>query len=100
MQFYDDKKPNRYITYLDANSLYDWEENEYLPYNGSKWLNQKEIDKLLLNLIECKSIERNSSNGCILEVDLAYPDKLHELNNDYHLDPEKLEITPNMLFGR
>ena len=60
-------------------------------------VNQKQFDKLKLDLIGCNFIEENSSNGYILEVDLAYPDKLHELNNDYPLDPENLEISGNML---
>ena len=33
----------------------------------------------------------------MLEVDLKYPDELHDLHNDYRLAPEKLEITQNML---
>ena len=63
-----------------------------MPYGGFKWLNQKEIDKLLLN-----SIGENSSDGYILEVDLEYPDELHKLHNDYPLASEKLEISCNML---
>ena len=33
----------------------------------------------------------------MLEVDLEYPSKLHDLRNDYPLAPEKLEISQNML---
>ena len=33
----------------------------------------------------------------MLEVDLEYPDKLHNLHNDYTLAPEKLEINQNIL---
>ena len=51
--------------------------SQYLPYSEFKWLNQKEIDKLLLNLIGCNFIEENSPNENILEVDLEYPDTLH-----------------------
>ena len=36
---------------------------QYLPQRGFKWLNQREINKLLLNLIEYNSIEENSSDG-------------------------------------
>ena len=30
--------------------------------------------------------------GCILEVDLEYPEELHNLHNEYPLAPERLEI--------
>ena len=59
MECYDSSKESKYITYLDA--------NQYLPYSGFKWLNQKEIDRFDVN-----SIEGNSSIGYILEVDLEY----------------------------
>ena len=34
------------------------------------------------------SISENISIGFILEVDLEYPDKLHELHNDCPLGPQ------------
>ena len=71
--------------------------SQYLPYNGFKWSSQKEIDKLLLNLIGCNFIEENSSDGYILEVDLEHPDKLHEMHNNYPLAPEELGINHNIL---
>ena len=61
-------------------------------YIGFKWLNQIEIYKFCLNLIE-----ENSSVGYILKVDLEYPDKIQELHNDYLLATEMLEISHNML---
>ena len=91
MQSYDDKKPSKYITYLDANNLYGWAMSQYLPYGEFRWLNQKEIDKFCLN-----SIGKNSSIGYILEVDLEYPDESNELHNDYPLAPEKPKISHNM----
>ena len=66
--------------------------SQYLPYGGFRWLSQKEIDKFDVN-----SFGENGSVGCILEVDLEYPHELHELQNNYSLAPEKLEISHNML---
>ena len=43
------------------------------------------------------SINEKSDVGYILEVDLKYNDKLHELHNVYPLAPEKLAITNDML---
>ena len=82
--------------YLDTNNLYGGAMTQYLPCGGFKWLNQKEINKFCLNSIEYNSIEKNSSYEYILEVDLEYPDELHELHN-YPLAPEKLEINRNIL---
>ena len=39
------------------------------------------------------SINEKSDVGYILEVDPEYPNKLHELHNDYPLAPEKLAVT-------
>ena len=89
IECYDSSKESKYITYLDANNLYGWEMCQYLPYNGFKWLNQKEIDRFDVN-----SIEENSSIGYILEVDLKYPSELHELHNGCPLAPETFEISP------
>ena len=43
------------------------------------------------------SVSENSSMGYFLEVDLEYPSELHDSHNDYPLDPEKLEISSDML---
>ena len=75
--------------YEDSNNLHGWLMTQYLP--GFKWLNQKEIKKLNVNLFS-----GNSSDGYILEVDLEHPDELHDLHNDYPLAPEKLEINYNI----
>ena len=92
MECYDSSKENIYIIYHDATNLYGWEMSQYLPYNGFKWLNQKEISDFCLN-----SVSENSSIDYILEVNLDYPSKLHDLHNDYPLPPEKFAISQNML---
>ena len=71
--------------------------SQYLPYGGFKWLNQNKIDKFDVNSIECNSIEEKRSIGDILEVDIEYPDELHEMHNDYPLAPQKLKINHDIL---
>ena len=84
------KKLSTFITYLDMNNLYGWTMSEYLPYGGSKQL--KNIDNF-----DIMSISDRSPIGYILEVDLEYPDELHELHNDFPLAPEKLIVSSDML---
>ena len=72
------------------NNLYGWAMSEYLPYGEFKWL--KNVDKFDVNLIS-----KQSPIGYFLEVDLEYPDELHELDNDYPLALEKLAFSSDML---
>ena len=50
-------------------------------------------------LINCDlmSINEKSLVGYLLEVDFEYPDKLHELHNDYPLASEKIAVSSDML---
>ena len=90
MNDYDSNKQSAFITYLDKNNLFGWSMSKYLTYGEFKWL--KNVDEL-----DVMSINDKSSIGYILEVNLKYPKKLHNLHNDYPLAPEKLFVTNDML---
>ena len=90
MNDYDPEKLSTFITYLDMNNLYGWAMSEYLPYGGFNWL--KNVDTF-----DVMSISEKNPIGYFLEVDLQYPDELHELHNDYPLVPEKLAVSSDML---
>ena len=92
MKEYDEKAPSKYIMYLDANNLYGWAMSQYLPTGGFRWMTQKQINKINLAMYK-----ENSEKGFIAEVDLKYPEELHDLHNDYPLAPEKVKVTKNML---
>ncbi|XP_065662849.1 uncharacterized protein LOC136085468 [Hydra vulgaris] len=77
MDNYDETKPSQFIQYLDANNLYRWAMSKPLPSHGFKWMD---------DLKDWKSIP------CILEVDLDYPDHLHDEHNDYPLAPERIKV--------
>ena len=92
---YDPKKPATLISFLDMNNLYGWAMSEYLPYGGFQWL--ENVDKFdIMSINECNSIEK-SLIGYFIEVDLEYPDELHELDNDYPLAQEELAASIDML---
>ena len=74
---FNSSEPSKYIQYLDANNLYEAAVSMKLPTHGFKWMNDKE-------LLAWRKIP------CILEVDLEYPNKLHNLHNDYPLAPERI----------
>ena len=49
--------------------------SEYIPFEAFKWL--KDVDEF-----DVMSINEKSPIGYSLEVDLEYPNELHELHND------------------
>ena len=92
MKTYNKNSPSKYIMYLDANNLYGWAMSQYLPTGNFKWLSQKRIRKTNLG-----KYTENSDKGLILEVDLEYPQELHNLHNDFPLGPEKIKVAKDML---
>ncbi|XP_072389463.1 uncharacterized protein [Diabrotica undecimpunctata] len=68
---YDCSKPTSYILYLDATNLYGYAMSQFLPH-----------------------VDDESPKGYVLEVDLAYPETLHDFHNDLAFCPENL-IPPN-----
>ena len=92
MKGYDEKAPSKYLMYLYANNLYGWAMSQYLPTGNFKWMSKKKIDKL-----DLAKYKDDSKRGLILEVDLEYNKKLHNLHNEYPLAPEKIRVTEDML---
>ena len=92
MKEYNEKAPSKYIMYLDANNLYGWAMSQYLATGNFKWMNEKEISK-----IDLGKYKADGKKGLILEVDLEYPQELHNLHNDYPLAPEKTKVSSGML---
>ena len=87
MKNYNKDEESSYIQYLDANNLYGWAMSKKLPVNGFKWIDNNEIDEEFI-----KNYNENNNKGYILEVDLRYPERLHELHSDLPFLPERMEI--------
>ena len=92
MKKYDEKAPSKYIMYLDANNLYGWTMSQYLSTGGFRRLREKEINNIWL-----AKYKEDSKKGVILEVDLEYPQELHDIHNECPLAPEKMKVTKEML---
>ena len=92
MKEYDEKVPSKYIMYHDANNLYGWAMSQYLPTGNFKLMTDKEISK-----IDLGKYKSDGEKGLILEVDLEYPQELHDIHNDYPVAPEKVKVSNNML---
>lgn len=92
MSSHNDLESSRYIMYLDANNLYGWAMNQFLPTGKFRWLSRDEIAEFSVD-----AYKDTTPRGCILEVDLEYPESLHDLHNGLPLAPEKMHITEDML---
>jgi len=89
---YDAEKPSNHLIYLDANNLYGWAMSQYLPTHDFQWLSEEDIRHLDVDAVpDC------GETGYVFEVDLEYPNELHDLHNDYPLAPEPFDIQPDML---
>ena len=86
-QGFNRNKLIKYLMYLDANNLYGCAMSLKLPTYGFKWLTSGEMEKLFNN----KVVQVWEKTPCILEVDLEYPENLHDLHNDYPFCPERVE---------
>ena len=53
--------------------------SKFLPTHGFEWMSESDL-------------ENWESMPCMLEVDLDYPDSLHDAHNDYPLAPERMTI--------
>ena len=76
---FDSSQPSKFVPYLDANNLYGWAMMKPLPVGDFHWMNKEELENWM-------------DYPCVLEVDLEYPEELHETHNDYPLAPERLKI--------
>jgi len=89
---HDPTKLHSWIQYLDANNLYGCSMSELLPVRQFRFLEQHEIENF-----DLMSIPADAETGYILECDLAYPETLHQLHNDYSMAPEHLTVDRSML---
>jgi len=82
---YNHDEESSYIMYLDASALYSWAMSHPLPLDGFWWMSQEDLDLWV-------DICYEDGVGAVLDVDLEYPQELHDSQNEYPLAPERLMI--------
>ncbi|KYN23239.1 hypothetical protein ALC57_04349, partial [Trachymyrmex cornetzi] len=82
MRSYDSSKPSSYLMYYDVNNLYGWAMCQPLPYAEFRWVEDAAN-------FDVSAIAQDSSTGYILEVDLEYPQHLHDRNTDLPFCPTR-----------
>ena len=94
---YNPEEESSYLQYLDANNLYGWAMSRALPQGGFKWVDNtgmftaERIAKMVKNA-DRRTKNLQNSTGYLLEVDVEYPEELHDAHNDLPFLPEKKEL--------
>ena len=92
---YNPDKESKFVQYLDAKNLYVWAMSKRHPIDDFKWMIESEIENW-------GEFSEQEGEGCIHEVDLAYPRELLNFHKEYPLAPERLEgnkvekVIPNL----
>ncbi|CAP20528.2 Protein CBG23762 [Caenorhabditis briggsae] len=84
MSNYNPEEESKYLLYLDANNLYGWAMSQKLPYDEFEF-----VEDFTLEMIDDLV---SKEKGCILEVDLDYPEELHDKHNDLPFCPENKRV--------
>ncbi|XP_018378038.1 PREDICTED: DNA polymerase-like, partial [Trachymyrmex cornetzi] len=79
---YDPSEPSTYLTYFDVNNLYGWAMSESLPYGEFQWVDD-------IERFDVMSVSSDSVIGYILEVNLAYPQSIHDTHVDLPFCPTR-----------
>ncbi len=87
MNEYNEKEDSSYIIYLDANNLYGCAMSQLLPVGNFRWVDEECIKQKFdtkENIIKrIMGLSDEAEKGYIFEVDLEYPNEIHDLHNDY-----------------
>ncbi|KAJ8917969.1 hypothetical protein NQ315_002664 [Exocentrus adspersus] len=86
---YNSEEPSSFITYLDATNLYGHSMSQRLPTGGFTWVNESGIKNF-----DVMEVSDESRYGFILEVDVDYPEELHDKHTDLPFLAENI-VPPN-----
>ena len=88
MKKQDKNKETSYLMYLDANNLYGWAMSQKVLVDGFEW--EENMPKFNEKFL--KSNNENSDIGYILELEVEYRKRFHNLHNDLPFLQERMKI--------
>ena len=88
MKDYGKNEEMSYIQYWNVNNLYGWAMSQKHPLTNFEWI--KYTSQFNENFR--KIYDEESDKGYLLEVDVQYLEKLHDLHNDFLFLPERMKI--------
>ena len=80
---YNVDEDEKYLMYYDVNNLYGWAMTESLPYGGFEWVKNENEPNFF-------NIPDKCDFGYFVEVDLEYPEILHDAHKDLPLRAEHM----------
>lgn len=86
MTNYNVNEESSYIIYVDCNNLYGHSMMQHLPIQNFKWCDKE------FSIDEIMNIADDAEIGYMFEVDLDYPEDLHDLHNDYPFCAENRRV--------
>ena len=88
VMYYDKYKESSYLTCWNVNDLYGCAMPQKFPVEGFKWVkNTSQFSKDFI-----KNNKEGSDKEYFLELDVQYPKKTYDINNDLTFFPERMKI--------
>ncbi len=88
---FQESEEKTFGAFFDVTSMYAGTMTKPLPIGGFKWVTDS------VTLEQILSTPADSAVGFYVEVDLRYPEDLHDIHNDFPLAPEKRVVETKWL---
>jgi len=86
---YNPKQPTSYIMYWDMNNLYSGPLKGMLPISNYEWLNERTLNTINRDCSRfIMNLKHDGSMGYFFEVDMFFPDEIHDKLNPYPPAPQ------------
>lgn len=83
---FDADMEKKFLIFLDCNNLYGSSMMQHLPISDFQWCNEEFTSEKILNISD------DAATAYIFEVDISYPEFLHNKHKDYPLLAEKMTV--------